>query len=78
MKQETEQKIKAILGDGFVEDLKTKISEIESAIPTTKDNYGKYLAILSGSGKNKGTIASLLVLLGANKLGVIEALKLLN
>ena len=73
-----EQKTKLIdaLGKEMVDELIQAINKIESSPPTTKNHYGAYMQILSKFGANKILMANLLILMGANKEGVKDALKL--
>ena len=73
-----EQKTKLVdaLGQEMVNKLVIEINKIETGVPITKNNYGAYMSILSRFGKNKILIANLLIILGANKEGVKDALKL--
>ena len=73
-----EQKIKLIevLGKEMVDELIKTVNKIETGIPLTKNHYGAYMAILSRFGSNKILIGNLLVLMGANRQGVQDALKL--
>jgi len=64
------------LGEESVVDLENKIEKIESSIPTTQNHYGNYMSLLSKfQGENRMAMANLFVLMGANKKGVVDALK---
>ena len=72
---EKDNQLKKIIGkDGFNQLIKS-VTNIEDGIPTTRNHYGKYMGILSPF-SNKNEIAMLLIYLGANKEGVIDALKI--
>ena len=64
------------LGKQIVVDLEKQIEKIESSFPTTQNHYGNYMSLLSKfQGENRLAMANLFVLMGANKQGVIDALK---
>lgn len=71
----------------FAETVKALIVEVTPAVeeleqekfPTTKDNYGSYLALLSGHSLNRTklmVLAYALIKAGANKNGVAAAFKI--
>lgn len=68
--------LKQHLGEELVQQLQKQIQDIENSIPTTKNHYGRYMAILSSYGEQKKVMAAILVTLGANKQGVMDALRL--
>ena len=60
-------------------DLKEMVQQIEARPKTTQNHYGQYMGLLSGMAKNKGhaqIIAAALIEAGANRQGVVSALKL--
>ena len=75
MYEELVKKMEAALGPEIVKDLREQIAKIENSIPTTQNHYGDYMAILSGFGGNKAKAAEIFIILGANRIGVENALK---
>jgi hypothetical protein len=76
--QDLEPKLRQALGSQFVDELKGQIKQIETSVPTTKNHYGQYMAILS-QGKTpqqRKVTAMTLIVLGANKQGVLDALNI--
>lgn len=71
-------KLNAIVDD-LAKEFKPVVSDIESGIKTTQNNYGRYLSLLSqlsDGNKNKSQIFALaLIKAGANRAGVSSALK---
>ena len=61
-------------------DVKPTVLKIEGGIATTKNNYGRYGALLSslsgGNRKVAGLLALALIEAGANREGVAEGFKL--
>lgn len=63
---------------GLVSDFAPVVKEIESSMATTKNHYGRYMAILSMANGNKQhaqIFAIALVRAGANGQGVQDALR---
>jgi RNA binding exosome subunit len=58
--------------------VKPIVKRIEASIPSTKNHYGDYMAVLSmdKDPMQMKKMAALLILAGANKEGVSAALKL--
>lgn len=78
-KKELEQKLRDNLGNEYVDSIKADIAKIESGMPTTRGHYGQYMALLSKfPAGNRVALASMFVVLGANKQGVIDALKIVG
>ena len=72
-KDKTTQLIKDLAGD-----LKPEVDKIESSIKTTQNHYGRYMSILGGFNSNQINLISLaLIEAGANRGGVLSALKVL-
>jgi len=72
-------RLKELMGADLVEDLQKQIQKIESGIPTTKDNYGKYMVILEKFPRNQWReITAILLFLGAKRKGVISAVQVLG
>lgn len=57
--------------DKLVEELRPLVSKIESNPPTTKDYYGDYLPLVKSQ-----LHALLFIKAGANKVGVLTAMRL--
>jgi Mg2+ and Co2+ transporter CorA len=61
------------------DDLRGLVSDIESGIKTTQNHYGRYLSIITHiAGDNidvASIIAAALIMAGANRKGVNDALK---
>lgn len=74
MYEEQKQKLKEALGEKDYNDIVSQIESIEKSIPITKNHYGSYMAILSKA-PDKRLYANLLIILGANKQGVLDALR---
>lgn len=74
-----EQKLRGLLGEQMVDDVKTQIQKIEASIPTTKNHYGNYMSALNRfKGENRVGMAQMFIILGANRQGVVDALKVLG
>lgn len=69
---------KALVTD-LANDFKDTVKAIESGIKTTKDNYGRYGQLLSqlskGNRKHAEIYALAMIEAGANRNGVLSALK---
>lgn len=69
---------KALVTD-LANDFKDTVKAIESGIETTKDNYGRYGQLLSqlskGNRKHAEIYALAMIEAGANRNGVLSALK---
>jgi len=64
--------------EDLVTELKSSVDNIEKSLPTTKNHYGDYMAMLAMFDDNKRKVIALaLVRCGANKQGVIDAYNLL-
>jgi succinyl-CoA synthetase alpha subunit len=78
--QEQKNKVSALIND-LAEMFKPMVKEIEGGIAITKDNYGRYGALISQLSKgNAGTaklMAASLIKAGANAAGVTNGLNLL-
>jgi len=64
--------------DEYLEAFRTTVQDIESGTATTRNHYGEYMAVLSivDSPRRKRIMADTLIACGANKQGVIDALRL--
>jgi hypothetical protein len=61
-----------------VEALKARVEDIEASIATTQNHYGDYMGLLMKFADDAGqrkVLAHALVLAGANKQGVADALR---
>jgi len=74
------EKIKEAIGETLFNELQEQIEKIENSVPTTKNHYGQYMAILSHYGDEKKRIglSNILLILGANRQGIIDALSVLK
>ena len=79
MRIEIENKLKEMLGSDVVNQVKDSINSIENSIPTTKNHYGQYMAILSKYEDKQKQIglAKILIALGGNQQGILDAIKLI-
>lgn len=76
-------KLQAIIADLATDpDIVATVKAIESdKLPTTRNNYGRYLAALSPAAKEPNTcriMAMAMVKAGANKQGIYDALQILG
>lgn len=62
----------------YLDAFRATVRSIESGIATTRNHYGEYMAVLSivDSSERKRTLADTLIACGANRQGVIDALRL--
>ena len=62
----------------YLEAFRATVRRIENGIATTRNHYGAYMAVLSivDSAKRKRTLADTLIACGANRQGVLDALRL--
>lgn len=71
-------KTEAMLQD-LANDMRGLVSEIESSIKTTQNHYGRYMSLISQVAKGDKVTATIvaeaLVLAGANKTGVRDAMR---
>ena len=61
-----------------IEIMKPIVQKIEKGVPTTKDNYGAYMAVLAQAKDHQTRLhlSAILIFAGANKNVVVAALKL--
>ena len=60
----------------LAKDLGPLVEEIEAGVPTTKDNYNRYMSVLSGfKGNYRLACAVALIRAGAPRAGVNTALR---
>lgn len=63
--------------DDLAVDLREAVAQIESSTPVTRGHYGEYLSLLVTMPQGSRNIVGLaLVRAGANKRGVVDALRL--
>ena len=77
LSKEQIDKLNDVLGKEMVNELIEMVYKIENGVPTTKNHYGQYMVVLNRFNNNKILIGNLLILMGANKQGIMDALKLL-
>lgn len=63
--------------DEYLAAFRDTVQRIENGIATTRNHYGEYMAVLSivDSPQRKRTLADTLIACGANKQGVLDALR---
>jgi len=70
------KELKRLLGADLVEGLQKEIKKTEGSFETTKGHYGEYMAILNKFPKSQWRqMTALLIFLGANRQGVIDAVR---
>ena len=74
-KEEAEKSLKQV-----IEELKPIVAKIEAGYQTTKGHYAQYMGVLSvyKEPSARKNLAACLILAGANKEGVRDALKICN
>lgn len=72
--------LKQQLGEDIFNSFLKLVKDIETQPPTTKNHYGDYMSALSKFQKKeeREQMALFLIFLGANKDGVIDAMKILG
>lgn len=75
---EAKEKLNTLI-DQLADDLRDSVKEIEKSIPSTQNNYGRYMALLGQlSGNNRKTasiLAAAMIRAGANTQGVRDAMQ---
>jgi len=69
----------AKLIESIADDMRASVARIESATATTRNHYGRYLQVISvtahGDKRVARIVAAALLAAGANKRGVLDALR---
>ena len=75
-----ETQLKQFLGESVFNDIKGQIQKIEGSLETTKNHYGDYMHIfgMTQDKQKRLVMANIFLILGANPLGVKDALTILG
>jgi hypothetical protein len=68
------------LVEGLASDVRDEVAEIETSTPTTRNHYGRYMAILCmfKEVRTQKLLVLALIRAGANEQGVIDAARVLG
>lgn len=73
----TAKELTNTLLDDLASDLKPIVNAIEQQVATTRNHYGDYLTIITGGPEPKrGLMALALLRAGANRQGMVDALRI--
>jgi len=76
---DVQKRLKDAIGDKDFNKFKSMIDSIETSMPTTKNHYGRYMALLSKFPADKRLVyANFFIVMGGNRQGISDALSIVG